>query len=90
MIPVSSKESIEYVDSDKVVWKFKPKTGSLEKEMFGIYDENIDYKARLTVVDAFIDKILISPKADYNSDQQAEIIKYWNLANRLTTEEKKS
>jgi len=90
MIPVSSKESIEYVDSDKVVWKFKPKTGSLEKEMFGIYDENIDYKARLTVVDAFIDKILISPKADYNSDEQAEIIKYWNLANRLTTEEKKS
>jgi hypothetical protein len=90
MIPVSSKESIEYVDSDKVVWKFKPKTGSLEKEMFGIYDENIDYKARLTVVDAFIDKILITPKADYNSDEQAEIIKYWNLANRLTTEEKKS
>jgi hypothetical protein len=90
MIPVSSKESIEYVDSDKVVWKFKPKTGSLEKEMFGIYNENIDYKARLTVVDAFIDKILITPKADYNSDEQAEIIKYWNLANRLTTEEKKS
>ena len=90
MIPVSSKESIEYVDSDKVVWKFKPKTGSLEKEMFGIYDENIDYKARLTVVDALIDKILITPKADYNSDEQAEIIKYWNLANRLTTEEKKS
>jgi hypothetical protein len=90
MIPLSSKESVEYKDSDSVVWKFKPKTGSLEKEMFGIYDDNIDYKERLKVVDAFIDKILISPKADYNSDEQAEIIRFWNMANKLTPEEKKS
>jgi hypothetical protein len=90
MIPLSSKESVEYKDSDLVVWKFKPKTGLLEKEMFGIYDDNIDYKERLKVVDAFIDKILISPKADYNSDEQAEIIRFWNLANKLKPEEKKS
>jgi hypothetical protein len=90
MIPVSSKESIEYKDGDGVVWKFKPKTGTLEKAMFDIYDENIDYKKRLVVVDDFIDKILISPRSDYNSDEQAEIIKYWNMANKLTAEEKKS
>jgi hypothetical protein len=90
MIPVSSKESVEYVDSDKVVWKFKPKTGSLEKEMFNIYDENIDFKTRLKVFDAFIEKILISPKADYNSEEQSEIIKFWIQANKLTVEEKKS
>lgn len=90
MIPVSSKESVEHKDIDGVVWKFKPKTGSLEKEMLDIYDEKLDYKDRLKVIDAFIDKILISPKADYNSDEQAEIIKFWNQANRLTAEEKKS
>ena len=61
----------------------------LEKEMFNIYDESIDYKKRLLVVDAFINAILIEPKADYNSDEQAEIIKYWNLANKLIVEEKK-
>jgi hypothetical protein len=90
MIPVSSKEKVQFVDSDSVVWVFKPKTGSLEKEMFDIYDEKLDYKDRLKVIDAFIENILISPKADYNSDEQAEIIKFWNQANRLTPEEKKS
>lgn len=90
MIPVSSREFVEHKDSDGVVWKFKPKTGSLEKEMFGIYEEDVPFMTRLSKTDAFIEKILVNPKADYNSDEQAEIIKFWNMANRLTAEEKKS
>ncbi|MBE3139316.1 MAG: hypothetical protein IMZ53_01910 [Thermoplasmata archaeon] len=94
MIPVSSKESIEYTDSDKVVWTFKPKTGTLEKEMFVFYKKNaaegVDTLERLNNTDEFIEKILISPKGDYNNETQNEIIKYWNQANALTVEEKKS
>jgi len=90
MIPVCSKEVIDYTAVDGTAWKFKPKTGTLEKAMFEIYDEKLDYKDRFKVVEGLIDKILISPKADYNSDEQAVIIRYWNEANKLTVEEKKS
>ena len=92
MIPVSSKESIDYVDEDKVAWKFKPKTGSLERELFDLYDDKLEWKDRLDKVKTFIAKIVVSPKegTDFNSDEHAEIIRIWNIANRLKPEEKKS
>ena len=96
MIPISSKEFIEYKDpADGVVFKFKPKTGTLEREMYELWNEKKDltmkeiHEADIKLMD-FINKILVSPKADYNSDECAQILRLWNDANRLTKEEKKS
>lgn len=90
MIPVSSKESVEYKDKDGVVFTFKPKSGTLEREMWSIWKAGDDNDTTANKLDAFIDKILLSPKADYNSEEKARIIKFWHDANALTVEEKKS
>jgi hypothetical protein len=95
MIPVSSKEYVEYKDSDGTNWRFKPKSGSLEKEMYLLWEDGISQEESAKRLDAFMDKIILSPideykKADYNSLEKSKIINFWNNANRLTIEEKKS
>jgi vancomycin resistance protein YoaR len=91
MIPVSSREFVEYKDDDGMVFRFKPKSGTLENELWSVYDENSDQKAQRNRFDEFFNKILISPKdADYNSDEKVKIVKFWHDANRLAVEQKKS
>jgi len=97
MIPISSKEYVEYKDpSDGVVFKFKPKSGILEKELFDIWDDKNSAEDRIAKIDILVDKILIEPKYNdspsniFNSDEKAKLISFWNDANRLTKEEKKS
>lgn len=95
MIPVSSKEFVEYKDSDGMTWRFKPKSGTLENEQLNLWEEGVSIKELYKRQDTFIEKILLSPieeykKADYNTDEKAKIIKFWNDANKLTAEEKKS
>ena len=90
MIPMCSRESVEFVDNDGTAWKFKPKTGTLENQMFTLYGEGMKYDEIKKNVSDFVDKILISPKGDYNSEEHREILNLWNEANHLSTTEKKS
>jgi hypothetical protein len=97
MIPISSRESVEFKDpTDGVIFKFKPKSGLLERELFDIWDDKNSPDERIKKIDSLIDKILLSPTYGdkpsniFNSDEKAKIIGFWNDANKLTVEEKKS
>jgi hypothetical protein len=90
MIPVSSKEFVDIKDSDGMTFKFKPKSGTMETELFNVYEEGLDVKEQRKRFDDFFNKILISPLADYNSDEKVRIITFWHDANKLIVEQKKS
>lgn len=95
MIPISSKEFVEIKDSDGTQWRFKPKSGTLETEMYLIWENEISQEDSNKRLDAFMEKIVLSPideykKADYNSHEKCKIINLWNTANRLEVEQKKS
>lgn len=95
MIPLSSREFVEHTDKDGMVWRFKPKSGTLENELLKLWEKGIDIEEMGKRREAFIEKILISPideykKADYYSDEKVKIIGFWNECNRLAVEEKKS
>lgn len=97
MIPISSKEFVEYTDpSDGVVFKFKPKGGLLERELFEIWEDKNTAESRIKMIDELVDKIVLEPKYNgkpsdiFNSEEKAKLLQFWNEANKLTKEEKKS
>ena len=44
MIPISSKEFVDIKDSDGMLFKFKPKSGTMETELFNVYEEGLDIR----------------------------------------------
>jgi hypothetical protein len=96
MIPISSRENVSYTDpKDGIVFKFKPKSGALERQLFEIWDEKKSHTDRMDMIDSLVDMILIEPKYSdapskvFNSDEKGELLKFWHEANKLTGEEKK-
>ncbi len=96
MIPISAREYVEYTDTDGIVFKFKPKSGLLEQEMFDIYKKDSEADAQYVRINTFIDKILIAPKYDgkpsdvFNTQEKFMLLELWHKANKITVEEKKS
>lgn len=102
MIPVSQREFVEFKDKDGVLFKFRPKSGILEREMFNIFKENISVDEKLRLTDEFVDKILLAPEYKdengepvkpsdkLNSQEKQMVLGFWHEANRLAVEEKKS
>lgn len=97
MIPAFSKDAVTYKDNDNTTYTFLPKTGILERELVAVFSDTDNNEALVAKTDALIDKILLTPKPKdlkpseaYNSEEKMELVRYWNIANRLTIPEKKS
>jgi hypothetical protein len=96
MIPAFMKDSVSHA-VDGVMYEFYPKTGVLEKKLIGVFadpgnSEETEWKMR-----ELIDEIVIAPKKDglkasdlFNREEILVLFRYWNEANKVTDEEKKS
>ena len=105
MIPLSCKDSVEFRDDDGTVYKFKPKTGRLERELCELFSsiENKPALDQINARDSFINKILVgwsgpglpsfpaSAVADeFGAEQKTRILEMWGKAGDVSVEEKKS
>jgi hypothetical protein len=61
MIPLSSRDSVTYTDSDGIVWKFKPKYGELETLIAEIIESQKDMSVidQIKKADDIINEILL-------------------------------
>lgn len=100
MIPLCSRESVEYVDDDGTKWTFKPLTGDGEFRLFSfmrkIEDLSADeFREQVEQFSAeFISEIQVGDrrfKADdlTLSEKSAAVCQYLPTANRLSATEKK-
>jgi hypothetical protein len=106
MIPLSCSDFVEYKDDDGTVFKFKPKTGRLERRLCELFS-SIEGKPALEQInlrDAFINDILVGwsgaglpafpidgTVADmFGAVQKNRIFEMWNCAGDATVEEKKT
>jgi hypothetical protein len=99
VIPVASREYVEYTDTDGIVFRFVPKSGELEMESFDLFRKSETEEAAGELykrINAFVDKILLAPKYHkaaslvLNTQEKYTILDFWHKANRISTEEKKS
>lgn len=96
MIPISAREYVEYTDTDGIVFRFVPKSGEIEQEMFDIYKNADKADEQYAKINVFIDKILLAPKYDkapskvFNTQEKYMLLELWHKANKITVEEKKS
>jgi hypothetical protein len=64
VIPLSANEKVYFKDDDGVVWAFKPRTGLLEREWFGMIErtkqaQSVSELEAFDALAAFFDKVLI-------------------------------
>jgi hypothetical protein len=106
MIPLCTKESVKYTDADGVIWEFIPKYGMIERELISTIGGANDKSPedQISAIDDFIDRILIGwsgakmpqfpetrkPSTMFSQYEKGQIISFWNKANELTIEQKKS
>jgi hypothetical protein len=105
MIPITSTDIVKHKDEDGITYKFRPKTGRLEREMLTSFSpsetDEVSAIEYITRRDAFIKKILIGwegapmpEDGDYASvftnAQMMKLLEYWNKASDVSVEEKKS
>ena len=105
MIPVCSKESIDYTDEDGVVWTFLPKTGRRERALVDLGEkaQGMSPADAMEASASLVNEVLVGWKgpglpafpdggaADLlNSGERWRIIEMWGKANELPAEEKKS
>jgi hypothetical protein len=103
MIPISMRESIDFNDKDGTVFKFKPKSASLEREfMMLCYDMQKD--GSIEAIDKsceFFDKIVLGwsgkglpaftdkPSQHWNLEERMAIFTMWSECNLLPVTTKK-
>ncbi len=107
MIPISCTENsfVQIIDSDGVVWRFKPMSGELEDKIES-YWSNLRNESGINTLSSrdVVDAVLIgcedpqgrftlpkeNPSKALTAPERNEIISLWYKANVLSTEEKKS
>lgn len=85
MIPISMRESIEFTDSDGIVFKFKPKSAALEREFMILCfdmqkDTSIDSIDKTTT---FFNKIVLGWNGDGMPEYNDNPAQYFNLEERM-------
>jgi hypothetical protein len=106
MIPVCCKDFVTYTDeSSGIVYRFKPKTGILERKVNTLALSEFKPVEGLDELNAIIDEILLlwddtkkvgmpnfdsqKPSTVFHSEEKWKLINFWNKANSLSAEEKK-
>lgn len=106
MIPLSCVDTVEFKDDDGTVFKFRPKTGRLERRLCELFS-SIEGKPALEQIDGrdtFINEILVGwsgpglpafptdgKVADaFGANQKTRLLEMWGRAGDIPVEEKKS